>query len=108
MKQKAIIAAVIVAVFLIGRFTSPKVTVQDHRKEDSLRNDLRVKGDQLRIAQDSVNHYKIMADTYFNEAEKWRNAKTVIVTKYRNEINSINALPDSALFKQFSAVYPDK
>lgn len=108
MKQITIVAIVAVVLFFLGRFTAPVKTVEDTRKIDSLTRDLDKATKARDNAIDSMNHFIILSDTWFNEYQKLRKIKSITHTVYDNRKRAIDRLTDADLDSAFRAVYPDK
>ncbi len=108
MKQTVFVAIVVAIVFLaIGRLTAPKQGENNQPRIDSLERDIKAREWRETTAIDSMLHYKMMAETWFYEAEKAKKGKVIIRTIYRNEIKTIDRLNsagiDSALLKRYGA-----
>lgn len=87
MKLSHVSISIIVAciLFFVGRWTSPE-TVIDHKEEiEALKLDVKISEEQFKIAVDSMNHYKILSNIWFNEAQNNRKAKTVTRTIYNED-----------------------
>jgi len=108
MKQTVFVAIIVAIVFLaLGRLTAPKQWKDQQPKIDSLERDIKAHEQREAVAIDSMLHYKMMAETWFYEAEKAQKGKVIIRTIYRNEIKAIDRLNsagiDSALLKRYGA-----
>jgi hypothetical protein len=94
--------------FFLGRQTAPIETTQDTQKLDSLRKDIQQRERRERQLMDSVTHYRILSDTWFNLAQSHLKEKQALWLKYNNEVSHIDNLTDAQLDSAFRAKYPDK
>lgn len=108
MKQSAVLLILAIVLFALGRFTAPEKIVEDKRKIDSLTQDLNQAQKRELVHKDSIRQLIIMSDTWFTAYEKEKNSKSVTHTVYDNRKKAIDVMPDSTLFREFLAVYPDK
>ncbi len=108
MKQSAIIVVIAFAVFFAGRFTAPVKEVEDTRKIDSLTKDIAKRDRRETVLKDSVKFFRIMSDTWFEQAMKKQDGKIVTRTIYNNEKIRIDSLDTTGLSAEFSARYPVK
>lgn len=88
-----------VVLFFLGRFTAPVKTVEDTRKIDSLTRD-------IARSNDSLNHYRILSNTWFQKAMDAQRIKAVTRTIYTHDTIRINTFTDAQLDSAFRARYP--
>lgn len=99
---------VVAVIFTIAIVTGPERVGENGDLVKSLQRDIYNHERALRLARDSVKHFQIMADTYFNTAESLRKSKTVYVTRYKNEVKRIDSLSDPKLDSILRATYPER
>jgi len=97
---------VVAVIFTIAIVTGPDRVGENGDLIKALQRDIYNHQRALRLARDSIKHFQIMADTYFNTAESLRKSKTVYVTKYKNEVKRIDSLSDPQLDSSLFAIYP--
>lgn len=87
LRQGFIIVLIVAGLFFLGRFTAPKGkdNLEYEKEVEALEADIRKNQDAFAVAVDSMNHYKIMADTWFKLANKEQKSKVIIRTIYRND-----------------------
>lgn len=100
-----VVLAVGVVLFFAGRFTAPKPGKSFTHEYDSIRR-VRVQLERdLRSARDSVRHFVILSQTWFDLAQKAEKEKQKFKTLYVKEINRIHNFTDVQLDSAIRAVY---
>lgn len=108
MKLTVILCLVAVALFFAGRWTAPKPGIDYQPKIDSLQRDIKARETREELAIDSMNHYRMMAETWYNEAEEAKKGKVIIRTVYKNELKKIERLNSLGIDSVFVLRYgPD-
>lgn len=97
---------VVAVIFTVAIITGPDRVGENGDKVDSLKREVYKATRERDRARDSVKHFQIMSETYFQESERLRQSKTVYVTKYRNETKRIDSLSDPQLDSSLFAIYP--
>ncbi len=106
MKPTITSALIVLAIilFFVGRFTAPVKMVEDTHKIDSLIRDAAKHERREAILKDSVNHYKILSDTWFEQAQN-KKIERVIIYKYNADTAKISKFSkdeiDSAFIKRY-------
>ena len=107
MKPNLTSALIVLAIilFFVGRFTAPATAVEDTRKIDSLKRDIFSRTKREQILMDSVNHYRIMSDTWYQQAMSAPKAKVVTRDRYDNTAKIIDRSSVPELDSMFVARY---
>lgn len=105
MKQGLILFAVIVVVFLIGRFSAPKPEQDNRRAIDRLVNDSRKRQKHEAVLKDSIQHLTILSNTWFKAYQDKEKEKVITRTIYVHDTTRNDRLKGTQLDSTLNARY---
>lgn len=106
MKQSILLVfGALIVGLIIGNLTAPK-TIEDNQKViDSLKRDIQARERKINEAIDSMNHYKVLSETWFQVANENIKKKTIYKTIYLRDTARNNSFTLDQLDSAFRAKY---
>ncbi len=100
----SVLIVLAIVLFFVGRFTAPVKVVEDTHKIDSLIRDAAKRERREAILKDSVNHYKILSDTWFKQAQN-KKIERIIIYKYNVDAAKISKFSKAEIDSAFTKRY---